>query len=261
MSELKPVSRPSFLLDGRGGLIIGVIVVAVGLAFFKPWGSDSAPTRGDRTGLAATPSPSPSPSPTPDPLDTISRKYDPLIFGDRELQPDWGLWPAGYLTTFGFAMRAEPSSQPQPAGASPALPSAVASSRDLPIWPNVIDVVLGNHLLLMGISTPTDYSVDSVHITRERADGTWEEVPILLLPPPWPRHFKVVGIDGGFGPARPIFWVPGHYQLDVIIDPGQIERSIKIDVEGPTGETPSAAPTGVPSAAEPSTDSTGSARP
>ncbi len=244
MSELKPVSRPSFLLDGRGGLIIGIIVVAVGLAFFKPWGSEPAPNRGDRAGLAATPSPSPSPTPapTPNPLDAISRKYDPLIFGDRELQADWGLWPAGYLTSFGFAMRAEPSTAPSTATASERPSNPVPFGQDLPIWPNVIDIVLGNHLLLMGISTPTGYSVDSIHLTRERPDGTVEKVPVLLPLSPWPDHFTVIGIDGGLGPERPLIWVPGRYVLDVVIDPGQIERSIEIDVEGSPAETPSSAP-------------------
>lgn len=244
MSELKPVSRPSFVLDGRGGLIIGIIAVAVGLAFFKPWGSEPAPNRGDQAELGASPSPSPSPTPvpTPNPLDAISRKYDPLIFGDRELQPDWGLWPAGYLTSFGFAMRAEPSTAPSAPAASQPPPSPVPSGEHLPIWPNVIDIVYGNHLLLMGISTPVGYSVDTVHLTREQADGTVEDVPVLLLPPPWPRHFTVIGIDGGLGPDRPLIWVPGRYVLDVIMDPGQIERSIEIDVDGPPAATPSTAP-------------------
>ena len=104
---------------------------------------------------------------------------------------------------------------------------------DVPIWPGVININLGNHLLLMGISTPTDHTVNAIHLTRERADGVWEDVRVLLLPPPWPNHFTVVGIDGGLGPDRPIFWVPGHYRLDVGIVPGQIQRAIEIDVDGP----------------------------
>lgn len=244
MNDLNPVSRPSFPLEGRGGLVIGIIVVAVVLAILKPWRTEAGPNDLDRTGVAASPgiSPSPTPAPTPNPLDAISRTYDPLIFGDRELQTDWGLWPAGYLTSFGFAMRAEPSSQPSAPGASQPPSSRLPSAADGPRWPDVINIILGNHLLLMGISTPTDRTVNSIRLTRERTDGTWEDVQVLLLPPPWPNHFTVVGIDGGLGPDRPIFWVPGHYRLDIGIVPGQIQRSIEIDVQGPPATTPSTAP-------------------
>ena len=241
-------------------MIIGIIVVAVVLAMLKPWESDGGPNQLDRIGVAASaglsPSPSPAVTPTPNPLDAISRKYDPLIFGDRELQSDWGLWPAGYLTSFGFAMRAEPSNQPGVPGASQQPSGLPPTGADLPMWPQVINVILGNHLLLMGISMPTDHTVNGIRLTRERADGTWEDVRVMLLPPPWPNHFTVIGIDGGLGADRPIFWVPGHYRLDVGIVPGPIQRSIEIDVEGPPAATPSTAP----AASEPSA-ATESARP
>jgi hypothetical protein len=244
MNQLNPVSRPSFPMEGRGGLIIGIIVVAVALAVLKPWGPEDGSSDLAQTSVAASPvlSPSPTPGPTPNPLDAISRKYDPLVFGDRELQTDWGLWPAGYLTSLGFAMRAEPSSQPEAVGSSQPSPSPHGPAADVPRWPSVIDINFGNHLLMMGISTPTDHTVNSLHLTRERADGVWEDVDILLLPPPWPNHFTVVGIDGGLGPDRPIFWVPGHYRLDVGIVPGQIQREIEIDVEGPAATPLSTVP-------------------
>jgi hypothetical protein len=243
MSQLNPVSRPSFPMEGRGGLIVGIILVAVALAILKPWGPEARQSGLDRTAAASpTSSPSPTPGPTPDPLDAISRKYDPLIFGDRELATDWGLWPAGYLTSLGFAMRAEPSSQPVADGSSQPSPTLLVPAPDVPIWPGVININLGNHLLLMGISTPTDHTVNSIHLTREQADGSREDVEVLLLPPPWPSHFTVVGIDGGLGPDRPIFWVPGHYWLDVGIVPGQIQRTIEIDVEGPPAASSSTAP-------------------
>jgi len=233
MNQLNPVSRPTFPLEGRGGLIIGIIVVAVVLAILKPWDPGSGPNRLGQAVALASPSPSPTPraDPTANPLDAISRRYDPLIFGDRELQTDWGLWPAGYLTSLGFAMRAEPSPQAGTVGVTQ--PLASPSSADVPMWPSVININLGNHLLMMGISTPTDHTVNSVRLTRERPDGSWEDVDTLLLPPPWPNHFTVVGIDGGLGADRPIFWVPGHYRLDVGIVPDGIDRSIEVDVEGP----------------------------
>ncbi len=257
MNQLNPITRPSFPLEGRGGLIIAIIVGAVVLAILKPWGPEAGPNNLDRPGAAASPghSPSPPPTPTPNPLDAISRKYDPLIFGDRELQTDWGLWPAGYLTSLGFAMRAEASSQPSAAASGQPPSSAVPSAANAPKWPDVININLGNHLLLMGISTPTDHTVNGIRLTRERADGTWQDMPVLQLPTPWPNHFTVVGIDGGLGPDRPIFWVPGRYRLDIGIVPGPIQRSIEIDVEGPA--TP---PSAAPAPSEPPA-TTGPARP
>src|SRR3954453_8104632 len=242
MNQLDPVSRPSFGREGAGGLIIGIIVVGIVLAILKPWESSSGPNGLGDAGIVASPSlrPTPSPAPTANPLDAISRKYDPLIFGDRELQTDWGLWPAGYLTSLGFAMRAEPSPQAGTVGVTQ--PLASPSSADVPMWPSVININLGNHLLMMGISTPTDHTVNSVRLTRERPDGTWEDVDTLLLPPPWPNHFTVVGIDGGLGADRPIFWVPGHYRLDVGIVPDGIDRSIEIDVDGPLAASTTTAP-------------------
>ena len=257
MNQFDPVSRPSFPLEGRGGLIIAVIVVAVVLAILKPWGSDAVRTTLDRTGFAPSPTPSssPTPAPTANPLDAISRKYDPLIFGDRELQTDWGLWPAGYLTSLGFAMRAEqPTESPGPSASLRR--STSAPSANVPMWPSVIKINVGNHLLLMGISTPTDHAVNTVRLTRQRADGGWEDIAVMLPPAPWPNHFTVVAIDGGFGPDRPIFWVPGRYRLDVGIVPGQIQRSIEVDVEGP----PAVPPSGPPAASGP-TATTGPERP
>src|SRR3954469_11310547 len=174
MNEFDPVSRPSFPLEGRGGLIIAVIVVAVVLAILNPWGSDAVRNTLDRTAFAPSPTPPspPTPAPTANPLDAISRKYDPLIFGDRELQTDWGLCPAGYLTSLGVAMRAETSPHADTVGVSQPLPSP--SDGDVPMWPSVININLGNHLLMMGISTPTDHTVNTVRLTRERPDGGWD---------------------------------------------------------------------------------------
>src|SRR3954466_10150367 len=250
MNQLNPVSRPTFPLEGRGGLIIGIIVAAGVLAILKPWETSSGPNGVGQAVALASPSPSPTPraDPTANPLDAISRRYDRLIFGDRELQTDWGLWPAGYLTSLGFAMRAEPPPG-SPGATASASPQTPTSSADVPMWPSVIKINNGNHLLMMGISTPTDHTVNGVRLTREGADGVWADIDVLLLPPPWPNHFTVVGIDGGLGPDRPIFWVPGHYRLDVGIVPDAIRRSIEIDVEGPPAASTTTAP--APSAAGP----------
>ena len=135
MSDLKPVSRPSFLLDGRGGLVLGLVGVAIAIALLKPWGSigeTSGPTEASVPTVSPSPSSTQWSSPSPDPRDADSRPYDPLIFGDHELPATWGLWPAGYMVSFGFVMNTEPSSPPS-GGPSPA-PSSRAGPAG-PIWP------------------------------------------------------------------------------------------------------------------------------
>lgn len=233
MSDLKPVSRPSFLLDGRGSQVLALIGLAIVIAFLKPWGSPGTPTPVPSAARVPTssPLPSPSPSPTrpPDPLDADSRPYDPLIFGDHELRAAWGLWPAGYMVSFGFAMRAEPSSPPS--GGRSLAPTSLAEPAS-PIWPEAIDILFGNHLLLIGVNTPNGFSVDDIHLTRYLAGGRSEDVPIVRPPSPWPSHFNVIGVDGGYGVSRTAFWIPGRYRLDLVIDPGTIERSIEIRIEG-----------------------------
>jgi hypothetical protein len=241
MSGMTPVPRPRFFLEGRGNKVLGLLVVALALALVKPWGLVETATPATSQALLATASRSPSPSsaPTPDPADLFSRTYDPLIFGDHELQPAWGLWPAGYLVSFGFAMRAEPTSPPSGAPA----PSASKPEPAAPVWPAAIDILNGNHLLLIGVNTPNGYSVDAIHLLRRETDGRTTTVAVEHLPSPWPSHFTVIAIDNGSGTTRADFWTPGDYQLDLTIDPGPIQRSVEVRVEGPAVQ-PSAAPSG-----------------
>ena len=200
MSDLKPVSRPSFLLDGRGGLVLVVVGLALVVAFLKPWGSNGTSEVAPSLAVVATPSPTPSPPRTPDPLDTTTRPYDPLIFGDHELRATWGLWPAGYMVSFGFAMNMEPPSPPSPTGGTPSSKPSGSAGLDSPIWPEAIDIPLGNHLLLIGVDTPIGYSVDDIHLVEYRADGGTVPVRVVLPPSPWPSHFTVIGIDAGYRP-------------------------------------------------------------
>jgi len=245
MSDLKPVARPSFLLEGRGGKALALVGLAIVIALLKPWGSGgetSGPTEASLPTASPRPSaPPPTAPPTPDPRDVDSRPYDPLIFGDHELPAMWGLWPAGYMVSFGFAMNTEPSS---PAGGGPSsAPSSRPGTAD-PIWPVAIDIPLGNHLLLIGVNTPKGHSVDSIYLTRLLADGRTADVPVVRLPSPWSSHFTVIGVDGGYGVSRTAIWLPGLYRLDLLID-GTIERSIEIRVDGvptPSGLTPLGAP-------------------
>jgi hypothetical protein len=242
MSGMTPVPRPSFFLEGRGNKVLALLVVALAVALVKPWGLVGTATPEPTQAQRRNPSPVPSRPASPNPADLISRTYDPLIFGDKELRPAWGLWPAGYLVSFGFAMRAEPSAIPSQVPA----PSGSKAEPDAPVWPAAIDVPTGNHLLLIGVNTPNGFSVDGIHLVRRGTDGSSSEVAIKHLPSPWPSHFTVIGIDDGLGGARSDFWAPGIYRLDLTIDPGPIDRSIEVRVEPPAVDqaTPSSAPTG-----------------
>ena len=239
MSGMTPVQRPSFFLEGRGNKILGVLVIALTVALVKPWALVGTTTPEPSAAVIVTPKPSPSAPATPDPADLLSRTYDPLVFGDHELQPAWGLWPAGYLVSFGFAMRAEPSGLPSGPPDASAKPNPAA-----PVWPAAIDIPLGNHLLLIGVNTPIGFSVDRIQLVRNEADSTSTQVAVKRLPSPWPSHLTVIAIDTGKTTARTDFWSPGDYRLELTIDPGPIVRSIEVRVEGPivAVPTPSAPP-------------------
>lgn len=226
---MTPVPRPRFFLEGRGDKVLALIVVVLLVALVKPWGLVASSRPEPSQARFASPSPSPLPPASPDPADLVSRVYDPLIFGDHELQPAWGLWPAGYLVSFGFAMHADPSDLPTD-GPSP---SGVTPEPAAPVWPTAIDIPTGNHLLLIGLNTPDGFSVDGIHLMRRDAYGNAAQVSVKHLPSPWPSHFTVIAIDNGSGTTRTDFWAPGLYRLDLTIDPGPIERSIDIRVEGP----------------------------
>jgi hypothetical protein len=229
MSDLKPVSKPNFLLEGRGAQIVIVILLAIIVAMLKPWGSGSDGPSAVLPAATALPSPSSSPIPTRDIGDGVSRPYDPLIFGDKEMQAAWGVWPAGYLVTFGFAMRADPTARPSADATASGQPVS-SDAADIPAWPAGIDLPVGNHLLLIGINTPLDYHVRTARLTRLGPDAAGTDVPLIRPTSPWPLHFTVIGVDGGHGADRPAFWLPGSYRLDLVIDPGPIERSIEVTV-------------------------------
>lgn len=250
MNDLKPVQRPSFFMDGRGGRVVALIALAMIIAFLKPWGSSVAAPPPPSVASVPSPSPLPSPSPSPDLRDAFSRQYDPLIFGDHELRPGWGLWPAGYMVSFGFAMHIEPSTAPSggPAPSGDPAPAPVRSPEPgAPTWPTAIEIPYGNHLLLIGVNTPEGYTVAEVHLTRYLNDGATEDVPIVRPPSPWPSHFTVIGVDGGYGVARTALWTAGRYRLDVVIGPGTVVHAIEVLVDGATDLDPSPPPaTGSP---------------
>jgi hypothetical protein len=181
------------------------------------------------------------------------------VFGLYEPTPNWELWPAGYLVSFGFATRIESgtAASPQPvapsSSASPAPPEPSGSASSLnppgasgdpqaaqPVWPSTIRFSSGSHLSLLGINTPVGYAVTEVTLTRTDPSGLETNVETVLPPSPWPAHFTVVAIDAGNGRDPKESWPPGTYVFRLQFEPGAISRHIEIVIDAPP--TPTATP-------------------
>jgi hypothetical protein len=256
MDDVEPVRLPPSPLGGHGALVGGLLVLALLVVLLKPWGADPDGASGRAVIATATPSPSPT-------LTESLRSdngygdvgYDPSIFGIAPPAARWGIWPVGYLVTFGFVAQvpdAQPAASavlPSPRatapvtrpsaseiagaspGASPDVPAPDAGPADGgPAWPSRFDVPDGTHLLLVGINMPVGFGLRSSSLDRLAGDGTWSSVELERYPPPWPEHFAVVGLprratDGHLEP-----WPGGHYRLTLAFDPTGISRSIDIVV-------------------------------
>ena len=227
-------------------MVIGVLLAAV-----KPWGGTGGPP-------AATLFPSAAVAPSieaPDGSDAavatpseFDLRYRPDLFGP-EPPPRWGLWPAGYITTIGLRPSSparglargapvRPTERPgdglgagsataSPPGSATTRPSSPSSSG-APDWPARIDITEGNHLLVLGISTPVGYQVPEIGLFRSETDGTSSQVETEILPTPWPDHFTVIGIRGSAPDGSLRVWPDGDYRLDWRTEPGGIRQSIEI---------------------------------
>jgi hypothetical protein len=276
MSELTKVPGPSSPLRGIGGKVVTVVVIAIALAIVKPWGTGEPIT----AGLPDVPEPSPTPASSES--NTVDLGYDNAVFGVYEPKPEWALWPAGYFTTFGFAMRIDERSPPLPgadvdpardaSGASPdpdvgpgasiaastpratSTPLATATPREgemvpPPSWTDVIPFNAESHLTLMAINMPLGFRIPETRLTRVGADASATVEPLVVLDSPWPSHFLVLGIDDGTGRGAVTAWPIGRYRLDLTIEPGGYRRTIQVDVGDPDRViTPTADPAGSPKA-------------
>ena len=253
MSDLIRVPGPSSPLEGRSAKVIAVIVIGVLVAIVKPWGTITpgpAAPRASPTASLALASPPSSPA---------IPNYNPEVFGLYEPTPNWELWPAGYLVSFGFATRIESgtAASPQPVAPSssvspaPPEPSGSAGSPNppggsgdpqatQPVWPSTIRFSSGSHLSLLGINTPLGYAVTEVTLTRDDPSGLETDVATVLPPSPWPAHFTVVAIDAGNGRDPEESWPPGTYVFRLQFEPGAISRHIEIVIDAPP--TPTATP-------------------
>jgi hypothetical protein len=220
-------------------LVALAVLVVIGLivAIIKPWGAS-----GSGSDLAAGPTPTPVPAtpvpvatPNPTPIGFDNLVYDPSIFGIHQPEATWGIWPAGFLTTFGFVVQVQSTSTAEPStGPGPAVspdPSALPPPADSnPAWPAQFVVPEGDHLFLIGINFPTGYSLSSAVLTRSLGSADQAVIGIERFKPPW-QHFAVVGIPSVASPDRLQVWPAGQYRLDLDFAPGGIRRSIGIDIE------------------------------
>ena len=261
MADLQPVRPPRSPFSGHGALIGSIVVIGVLLAAVKPWGGTGGPP-------AATLFPSAAVAPSieaPDGSDAavatpseFDLRYRPDLFGP-EPPPRWGLWPAGYITTMGFVLPVPPEASPgvrpsarpsapatasapgsataSPPGSATTRPSSPSSSG-APDWPARIDITEGNHLLVLGISTPVGYQVPEIGLFRSETDGTSSQVETEILPTPWPDHFTVIGIRGSAPDGSLRVWPDGDYRLDWRTEPGGIRQSIEIKIRSGPLESP-----------------------
>lgn len=238
MADLQPVRPPRASLDGHGALAATIVVILILAAMIKPWGGSGGPPPATLFPTAPS-SERPSgeqPAPRATSPSGFDLRYRPELFGGPEPLPGWGLWPAGYLVTFGFAAPVPPVASAQPSAsvgpgrsAGPSASSADPSGTALH-WPVRFDVSEGSHLLVLGINTPLGYDVSRVDLRRYTREGALVPVGIEQLPSPWPDHFTVVGIRSRATDGHLEVWPTGRYRLDWITDPGAIGQSIEIRI-------------------------------
>jgi hypothetical protein len=265
MDDLTPVKGPASPLEGRSAKVIAVIVIGILVAIIKPWGTTApaplARATAAPTAVAVTPRPG-----SPTPFDAFAN-YDHELFGIYEPEPRWELWPAGYLVSFGYAIRigstgADTSQPPGPpdASASPERPvaSPVKTAKpgtEEPNWPATITIAEGNHLGLIGVNTPLGYRLTSITIVRMKPNGSEQPLDVVTPESQWPSHFTVIGLADDTGREVIENWPAGQYRVDLDFEPGAISRSIAIVVsdsspaDGAASSAPSArAPSPAPAA-------------
>lgn len=228
--EQSPVRLGPTGSGGRSGLLASLVVLAIVIAVAKPWALGSS---ADQQGGIAT-APPVTASPTVDPATLIdpaigfsSRAYDPKIFGYHEPPAAWGIWPAGFLVTFGFVIQV-PDIPPAPRPSNSPKPGSGDESSIA--WPPGFEVPDGNHLLLIGINMPLGHTVVGTVLSRlDTTTGAMVPVALERLKSPWPSHFVVVALAGAIGDLLNV-WPGGRYRLDVTFGPEGVTRSIEIIV-------------------------------
>ncbi|HET9851518.1 MAG TPA: hypothetical protein VFP56_03310 [Candidatus Limnocylindrales bacterium] len=244
---LRPRNDRSWL--SRLGVAVALFV---GVAILKPWDMVRTAGSGD-----ATPLPTFYVSPTER---TGARPYNPVLFGLREPDPGWELWPAGYVVRFGLAgpvrvdgssETAAPAGSAGPATGSPATEGPVATSSpstegpaavatpgvEPPAIEGLIDLGTADHLLALGINTPLDVRLESVELSRVE-DERVTPVPIVRLPTLWESsHFTVIAPEDPVERGQAAPWEPGLYRLELTPTFGDV-RIVDFQVYPPLAGSP-----------------------
>ena len=246
MAEFERVPlRPRPKRDWLPGAVLGVTAF-IGLAIVKPWDFGRA-----QTGAGGTPPPTFFVRPTER---TGARPYDPILFGFREPDPAWELWPAGYVVEFGMSgpVRVNGQAAPSPVPGdtptpeeSPA-PSLASSQRPGPsgsptpsapvatpaVDAAVIDLGTAAHLVALGINTPADVHVETVTLSL-LTDDAITPIAIVRLPTFWEStHFLVIAPEDKALPGQAAPWEPGLYRLVLTGAFGEV-RQIDLRVRPP----------------------------
>lgn len=229
MADFKPIPvdrpPPRSWLSTLGS----VAAIVLALAIIKPWSPGSpAPTTAATAGRSADPAPTDRPERT---------EYDPRLFGTREPEPAWELWPAGYVVEFGIAGPLRVGGQDQPGGSDGPPASAGIAPTPAPTEPGagpVVDLGPADHLIALGINTPIDVRVAKISLWTQRGvDCCDQPVTIVRLPTLWEsQHFLVIGIADPEQPGDTGPWPPAEYRLDLVTTTGEI-RSVRLRVSPP----------------------------
>jgi hypothetical protein len=220
--------------------------IFIALVIVKPWDSPLPSTAGN-----PTTQPTFFVAPTER---TGVPDYNPLLFGLREPDPAWELWPAGYVVQFGLAgpvrvhgqdgatpapgASASPGPSEEPrastaATAPPPDPSDAPGSTEPgvdtpppPTDPHVVDLGPADHLVALGINMPLEFRVISIDLELERGDDCClEAVPHVRLPTLWESaHFVVIAPEDPAAAGQPDAWTPGEYLLYLAARDGELRE-------------------------------------
>jgi hypothetical protein len=235
MADFKrvPVERPlppNWLPTLGWMLAIGVTVAVV-----KPWdlgGAPPPPSQQPTAVAAGTEAPPPR---------SDGRRYDPRLFGGREPDPKWELWPAGYVVFFGIAGPVRVDGQDAPDPSDRPRPSPSPGLQSPPATPDpgdgfVVDLGPADHLIALGINTPLDVRVVDVRLWA--ADGgrcCGLPVSIVRLETLWESdHFTVIGVEDPVAAGEAGPWPSGEYRLELVLADREL-RMVRLHVDPPTG--------------------------
>ena len=182
-----------------------IVVIAIFVAVVKPWGGTGGgrrrPCSRPPRQLIRRPRTPWSNRPRRRPASTcaIGRSCS----GARSRCRGWGLWPAGYLVTFGFAAPVPPVglARPEPRPPRPSRPTRSSPPSSSPAGsaqssaPPFLSGPSGSTCPRAAICSCSGSTRRSATTSARSSccgtgrDGTLEPVEIELLPSPWPDHF------------------------------------------------------------------------